>query len=105
MGEPVVVSRGGHGMRRFRAYYGARPLHLLASVASLTLVSAGFLRFFEPGSDTVGILLWFMGCALGFELVLVPLAWLLDRIALGWGPRRARRTVSSRARTAYVRVP
>lgn len=92
-------------MRHFRTYYGARPLHLLASIASLTLVAAGFLSFFEPGSDTAGILLWFVGCALGFELVLVPLAWLLDRIALGLGPPRTQRTVSSRARTAYIRAP
>jgi len=45
-----------------------------------------------------------VGCALGFQLVLVPLAWLLDRIAFGpEGGSDGRRV--SKVAVGYIRVP
>lgn len=91
-------------MSGFRRFYGGQPLHLLATVMSFALVTAGFTGWATPGSDLGGVLVWFVGCLIGAELVLIPSAWLLDRIAAGVshelvGPE------SIRAGAAYVRVP
>jgi hypothetical protein len=93
-------------MTRIRRFYGAQPLHLLATIVSFTIVAAGVAGWFQAGSDPRGILLWVLASGVAFEWILLPLAWLLDRIALGsragdgstWprlGPRNR----------AYVRVP
>jgi hypothetical protein len=93
-------------MTRIRRSYGGRPLHLLATIVSFALVAAGVAGWFQAGSDPRGILLWVLGSGVVFEAILVPLAWLLDRIALGsrhgnhdLGPR-----LGPRNRT-YVRAP
>jgi hypothetical protein len=91
-------------VKRFRAYYGAQPLHLLAVLVSFALVAAGFVSWFEPGSDTRDILAWLAVCAVGVELILLPLAWALDRIAFG-STSRPSHSSSRRAVRAYVRVP
>lgn len=94
-------------MSRVRRVYGDRPLHLLASIIAFTIVAAGVAGWFQAGSDPRGILLWALGSALAFEWIVVPLAWLLDRIAAvsrhrdrpGHAPRAPRRAV------AFIRVP
>lgn len=91
-------------MRRLRDYYGRRPLRLLAGIVSFALIAAGVVRWFEPGSDARGILLWFLGCAVGFVLVLIPVAWLLDRIAFGL-ERAGSGQRAPHAAAAYIRVP
>lgn len=91
-------------MRRVLGHYGRGPLHLLATLASLTIVGAAVAGWFQPGSDARGIVAWFIGCLLAVELVLNPLAWVLDRIALGPPSRRAKRRPDG-AGSAYVRVP
>jgi hypothetical protein len=93
-------------MTRIRRFYGAQPLHLLATIVSFALVAAGVAGWFEAGSDPRGILLWALGSGVVFEAILWPLAWLLDRIALG-SPRDDRRARPWRAprNPAYVRVP
>jgi hypothetical protein len=93
-------------MRRIRRFYGAQPLHLLATIVSFAIVVAGVAGWFQAGSDPRGILLWLLGSGVAFEAILWPLAWLLDRIALGsqHGDRGARPWRGTRNR-AYVRVP
>jgi hypothetical protein len=92
-------------MTPFRRFYGAQPLHLLATVISFALVGAGFVRWIGPGSDPRGILLWFAGCLIGSSLLVVPLVWLLDLIAFGRAGRaRGRGRALSPAR-AYIQVP
>ena len=65
---------------RFRYEYGAEPLHLIATVASLAAAGYAFLRIFEnPG--TGGVLLWFGAAIVLHDLVALPLYSLLGRIA------------------------
>jgi hypothetical protein len=89
-----------------RRFYGAQPLRLLATIASFAIVAAGVAGWFQAGSDPRAILLWALGCGLAFEWILVPFAWVLDRIALGSrsGDRGPRPLLGPRNR-AYVRVP
>jgi hypothetical protein len=91
---------------RIRRVYGAQPLHLLAAIASFAIVAAGVAGWFQAGSDPRGILLWVLGSGAAFEWILLPLAWILDRIALGSraGDGSPRPRVGPRNR-AYVRVP
>jgi hypothetical protein len=91
---------------RIRRVYGAQPLHLLAGIASFAIVAAGVAGWFQAGSDPRGILLWALGSGVAFEWILLPLAWVLDRIALGSrsGDRSPRPRLGLRNR-AYVRVP
>jgi hypothetical protein len=93
-------------MSRIRRYYGAQPLHLLATIVSFAIVAAGVAGWFQAGSDPRAILLWIVGCGVAFEGILWPLAWLLDRVALGaqLGNRGPRRRLGP-ANRAYVRVP
>ena len=93
-------------MTPIRRVYGAQPLHLLAAIASFAIVAAGVAGWFQAGSDPRGILLWVLGSGAAFEWILLPLAWILDRIALGSraGDGSLRPRVGPRNR-AYVRVP
>jgi hypothetical protein len=92
-------------MSRLRRFYGAQPLHLLATVVSFALVAAGFVRWIGPGSDPRGILLWFAGCLIGSSLLVVPLIWLLDLIAFGRAGRARGRGHALRPVRAYIQVP
>jgi hypothetical protein len=100
------VRSGGCRVTRIRRFYGAQPLHLLASIVSFAVVAAGVAGWFQAGSDPRGILLWVLGSAVAFEWILLPLAWVLDRIALGapLGERHTRPRLGPRNR-AYVRAP
>jgi hypothetical protein len=91
---------------RIRRFYGAQPLHLLATIISFAIVAAGIAGWFQTGSDPRGILLWALGSVVAFEWILMPLAWLLDRIALGSRPEeRGRRPRLGPRNRAYLRVP
>ena len=107
-------------MSRLRRFYGAQPLHLLATVVSFAIVAAGVAGWFQAGSDSRGIIIWALGSVIAFEWILLPLAWVLDRIALGPRtprtprtprplgaprPAGASRTLPGPANRAYVRVP
>ena len=85
-----------------------RPLHALAIVVSFAIVAAGVAGWFQSGSDPRGIIIWALGSAIAFEWILLPLAWLLDRIA--FGPRTLRPVAPEasgevRPNRAYLRVP
>ena len=77
-------------MTRVRRFYGAQPLHLLATIVSFAIVAAGVAGWFQAGSDPRGIMIWVLGSGVAFEGILLPLAWLLDRVALGSRARRPR---------------
>ena len=70
-------------MTRIRRVRDEKPLHLLAIVVSFAVVAAGVAGWFQAGSDPRAIILWALGSAVAFEWILLPLAWLLDWIALG----------------------
>jgi hypothetical protein len=66
---------------RLQRLYGDEPLHLMATIIAFAIVAAGVAGWFQAGSDPRGILLWVAACAVAFEWIVLPLAWLLDRIA------------------------
>ncbi len=67
-------------LQRFRYEYGAEPLHLLATIASLAIATYAFLRIFENPS-TGAVLLWLFGAVVAHDLIAMPLYSLLLRIA------------------------
>jgi hypothetical protein len=106
MGVVDDVRHGRRRVTRIRRFYGAQPLHLLATIVSFAVVAAGVAGWFQAGSDPRGILLWVLGSGVAFEWVLLPLAWLLDRIALGSGVgEHGSRPLFGPRNRAYVRVP
>ncbi len=93
---------------RFRRAYGASPLHLLALLASLLIAAAAVAGWFDSftTSDTIRILIWFLGAILAHDLVLLPLYSLLDRIASGTLHARRDQVAPQVPRAwIYVRVP
>jgi hypothetical protein len=82
-----------------------RPLHAPAIVVSFAIVAAGVAGWFQAGSDPRGIIVWALGSAVAFEWILLPLAWLLDRIALGPWRLRSPDADAPLANRAYLRVP
>ena len=72
-------------MDRFRRLYGASPLHLAGTLASLAV--AGYAAWQLLGSRPVAVLVWLVGAALLHDLVLAPLYVTFDRAARGWGAR------------------
>lgn len=88
----------------FRFEYGAKPLHLLATVASLAVAGYAFLRIFEnPGTGAV--LLWLAGAVVAHDLIALPLYSALLRVA----EEGAEATVRPRRRALltlnHVRIP
>ncbi len=65
---------------RFRYEYGAEPLHLLATVASLAIALYAILRIFEIPS-TAGILLWLGAAIVLHDFIALPLYSLFLRVA------------------------
>jgi hypothetical protein len=101
-------------MSRVGRFYGAQPLHLLASVVSFAIVAGGVAGWFQAGSDPLAIVIWALGATFVFEWILLPLVWALDQIAFGPQWRRAPAGPAApdrpgapppRANRAYVRVP
>ncbi len=97
---------------RFRAFYGAHPLHLLALLASFALVGyvisvLGPVALWNPDVWWQSILVWFLGAVVLHDLVLFPLYALADR-SLGAGLRAVRGRVKTQPRVLvlnYLRVP
>jgi len=79
---------------RFRARYGASPLHLLAHLAALALAAFALIQIAERPA-AVRIALWLGATVVLHDLVLLPFYSVLDRA----GRRAAGRGVN------YVRVP
>ncbi|MGB0095619.1 MAG: hypothetical protein WBP81_24155 [Solirubrobacteraceae bacterium] len=97
-------------LKRFRALYGAGPLHLLALLASFAIAAAAVIGWFERPRVVVNVLEWFVAAIVIHDLVLLPLYSLLDRIAFGGlGKRdvRAHRAALPELvnPTPYLRIP
>jgi hypothetical protein len=91
-------------MRQVRRLYGASPLHLFAVAAALTIVVVAFDGWLKPGTHIIGILAWLTACAIAYEVVVIPLASLLDRFVLRSSPRRTSQVGLGAVRN-YVRIP
>jgi hypothetical protein len=64
----------------FRRLYGERPLHLVVLLACFLVSAYAVSRVLgEPTAAAVRIAAWFLGAAIAFDLVLAPLAALVDR--------------------------
>ncbi len=71
-------------LTRFRTFYGAHPLHLLAVLASFALLGyvvsvLGPTALWNPSVWWQSILVWFLGAVVLHDLVLFPLYALADR--------------------------
>lgn len=67
-------------MERFGYEYGARPLHLLAVLATLGIAGYALLRIFENPS-TGAVLLWLGAAVVAHDFIALPAYSLLMRIA------------------------
>lgn len=97
-------------LRRFRAGYGAGPLHLLTLLASFAIAGAAVAGWFERPGDVETVLVWFAAAIVIHDLVLLPLYSLLDRIAFRrWAePRKGAQHMANARRvnpTPYIRIP
>jgi hypothetical protein len=89
-------------MRRFRDWYGDRPLHLLALLASFALAAYAAVRVVPD--NPFGIVVWFVGAAVGHDLLLFPLYAVADRAL----PRRRHREPGRQPAVPWInhlRVP
>lgn len=91
----------------FRRRYGEGPLHLLAQLVAFTLAGYAASRVLVEGGPWAALLLWFVGAALGHDLVLLPLYALADSAGQFRLFRRSRPlpAVAGVALAHYVRVP
>ena len=87
-------------MRRWKEFYGANPLHLLALLGCFAVTGYAVLQLL-PGPNTLRIVVWFVGAALVHDLILFPLYALADRSLTG--AARSRR--AARGSVNWVRVP
>ncbi|MFC4945950.1 hypothetical protein [Pseudonocardia sp. GCM10023141] len=69
--------------QRFRERYGASPLHLLATLASLALAGYAVTRFLADTVPLLGVAIWFVGAAIGHDVVLYPLYAIADTATHG----------------------
>ena len=89
-------------MRRLLRWYGANPLHLLALLGCFAL--AGYAAALLVPSRPVGVAVWFLGAAVGHDLLLVPLYALADKSAMAAIRHRAPR-LPPYPWINYLRVP
>jgi hypothetical protein len=66
-------------MARFRRWYGAGPLHLLALAGCFALAAYAAIRLFAY--EPLRVAIWFVGAAVVHDLVLFPLYSSADRAA------------------------
>jgi hypothetical protein len=79
-------------MQRFATRYGAHPAHLLLVLASFALAGYASVQLLAQRSLHVGV--WFLGSAVGHDVILLPIYVLADAAAVSlWrrmpGPRGA----------------
>lgn len=89
-------------MSRLRRWYGAGPLHLLASLAAFCL--AGYAVRPLAHARPLAIAVWFVGAAVAHDLLLLPLYAIADRsLTALW--RRSGPSPSAVPWLNHVRVP
>jgi len=91
-------------LARFRAFYRAQPLHLLALLATFALTAYVGLQLSDVPA-LPGILLWFAGAVVAHDLVLFPLYALADRSLVRALPGRRRPMPPRVPVVNHVRVP
>ncbi len=88
-------------LRSFAGWYGANPLHLLALIGCFAL--AGYAADRLIADRPLAVIVWFVGAAIGHDLVLLPLYQLadapLDRIGRRESPAVSAPWIN------YVRIP
>lgn len=89
-------------MTMFTRRYGSSPPHLIALVASFAL--AGYAALLLIKSRPIEVIVWFVGAAVGHDVLLLPLYAIADRTLTR---RRARHPSPSGPSPwiNYVRVP
>lgn len=87
---------------RVARWYGANPLHLLACVGAFSLAGYAALRFVP--ANPLGVAAWFVGGALGHDLLLLPLYSLADRSVAVVVRRRAPKATQT-VWLNHVRIP
>lgn len=95
--------------RSIAKLYGNSPLHLLAQLIAIAVAgyAASRVLFAEPGAAWLAILVWFVGAALGHDLILYPLYAIADGAAQ-FRPFRRTRPLPAVAGVPWinhVRVP
>lgn len=92
-------------MARWRALYGASPLHLLAAIASFAVAGYAFFRIFDTPT-ALGFFVWFGAAIVAHDLIAFPLYSLLNLIATRTlGGERAREASRAVPVLNYLRVP
>jgi hypothetical protein len=91
-------------MTFLRHRYGAGPLHLIATLASLGFAGWALYAYLEPRTTDVRFLLWFAGAIVAHDLVAWPLYTALNNLAFDARRRRGPGETFV-AGIAYVRVP
>ena len=89
-------------LRRFIAWYGSDPLHLLVLAGSFALTAYASLRLFDH--KPVEVAIWLFGAVVAHDLVLLPLYTLADRSARSV-LRHRRGSAPSVPWINHVRVP
>lgn len=89
-------------MARFLRWYGAGPLHLLALICSLAL--AGYAGQRLTADRPLEVSIWFLGAAIGHDLILLPLYSLADLSVRSVLRHRAQRFAAP-PWINYLRVP
>ncbi|MDQ6614375.1 MAG: hypothetical protein M3083_06435 [Actinomycetota bacterium] len=90
---------------RWRSFYGANPLHLLALLACFGL--AGYAALWaKKGPLPMRMLIWFVGAIVAHDLLLYPLYALADRSLAGLiNRRRVSHPPTDAGGVNYLRVP
>ncbi|KJK56079.1 hypothetical protein [Saccharothrix sp. ST-888] len=89
-------------MARFVRWYGSAPLHLLVLICSFALTGYALVRLFAE--RPLGVAIWFVGAAIGHDLILLPLYSLADLSAQSVLRHRPERTPAV-PWINYLRVP
>lgn len=100
-------------LARFRAFYGATPIHLLGmgfcfALVAYTVITLGVSGLWDPDVWWQSIAVWFLGAVALHDLVLFPLYALADRVLRAGIRTFADRRPVGRLRMSplnYVRVP
>jgi hypothetical protein len=90
-----------------RRLYGGSPLHLLAQLVAVAIAGYAASRVLVEDGPWFALLTWFVGAALGHDLVLLPLYAVADS-AWQFRPLRRSRPLPAVAGVAWinhVRVP